>query len=50
MMMEAANASETSVNFYHITRRNKQEDSHLRIRRLENRKSHQVNLRQRKII
>jgi hypothetical protein len=33
-------ASETSVNFYQITRRNNQKDSHLHIRRRENRKSH----------
>jgi hypothetical protein len=30
LMMEAASISETSVNFYQITRRNNPEDSHLR--------------------
>jgi hypothetical protein len=30
-MMEAANTSETSVNFYQTTRRNNPEDSHLHI-------------------
>jgi hypothetical protein len=30
-MMEAASTSETSVNFYQITRRNNPEDSHLPI-------------------
>jgi hypothetical protein len=29
LMMEAASTSETSVNFYQITRRNIPEDSHL---------------------
>jgi hypothetical protein len=29
MMMEAVSTSETSVNFYQITRRNAPEDSHL---------------------
>jgi hypothetical protein len=29
LMMGAENASETSVNFYHTTRRNNPEDSHL---------------------
>jgi hypothetical protein len=29
LMMEAANTSETSVNFYQATRRNNPEDSHL---------------------
>jgi hypothetical protein len=29
LMLEAANASETSVNFYQTTRRNNPEDSHL---------------------
>jgi hypothetical protein len=28
LMIEAASASETSVNFYHTTLRNNQEDSH----------------------
>jgi hypothetical protein len=31
LVMEAANTSETSVNFYQITRRNSPEDSHLHI-------------------
>jgi hypothetical protein len=31
--MEAANTSETSVNFYQTTRRNNPEDNHLHIRR-----------------
>jgi hypothetical protein len=31
LMMEAANISETSVNFYQNTRHNNPEDSHLRI-------------------
>jgi hypothetical protein len=39
-MMEAANTSETLVNFYQTTRRNKPEDSHLHTRRRENLKSH----------
>jgi hypothetical protein len=30
LMMEAANTSETSVNFYQTTRHNNSEDSHLR--------------------
>jgi hypothetical protein len=29
LMMEAASTSETSVNFYQITRRNNPQDSHL---------------------
>jgi hypothetical protein len=29
LMIEAASTSETSVNFYHTTRRNNPEDSHL---------------------
>jgi hypothetical protein len=37
LRMEAADPSETSVNFYHVTRGNNHEDSHLRIRRRENR-------------
>jgi hypothetical protein len=41
-MMEAASASETSVNFYQTTRRYKPEDSHLRIRRRENLNSYNV--------
>jgi ribosomal protein L18E len=40
LMMEAASISETSVNFYQITRRYKPEDSHLRTHRRENLKSH----------
>jgi hypothetical protein len=34
--MEAVSTSETSVNFYHSTRRNNPEDSHLHTRRREN--------------
>jgi hypothetical protein len=41
LLMEAARTSETSVNFYHTTRRNNPEDSHLHTRRRENLKSHQ---------
>jgi hypothetical protein len=41
LMMEAANTSETSVNFYQTTGRNIPEDSHLHTRRRENLKSHQ---------
>jgi hypothetical protein len=41
-MMEAAITSETSVNFYQTTRRNKPEDSHFHTRRRENMKSHSV--------
>jgi hypothetical protein len=40
LMMEAASKSETSVNFYQTTRRNKPKDSHIHTRRLENLKSH----------
>jgi hypothetical protein len=40
LMMEAANASETSVFFYQTTRRNNLEDNHLHTRRHENLKSH----------
>jgi hypothetical protein len=39
-MMEAANTSETSVNFYQTTRRNIPEDGHLHTRRRENLKFH----------
>jgi hypothetical protein len=39
-MMEVASTSETSVNFYHTTRRNNPEDSHLHTRRRENLKCH----------
>jgi hypothetical protein len=40
LMMEAANTSETLVNFYQTTRRNNPEDSHLHTRSHENLKSH----------
>jgi hypothetical protein len=40
LMIEAENTSETSVNFYQITRRSIQEDSHLHTRRRENLKSY----------
>jgi hypothetical protein len=40
LMMEAANTSETSVNFYPTTRRNTPEDSLFHTRRRENLKSH----------
>jgi hypothetical protein len=40
LIMEAASISETSVNFYHTTRRNNPEDSHLHTRRRKNLKSH----------
>jgi hypothetical protein len=40
MMLEAASTSETSVNFYQITRGNNPEDSHLHTRRRKNLKSH----------
>jgi hypothetical protein len=36
LMMQAASTSETSVNFYHITRRNNPEDCHLHTGRREN--------------
>jgi hypothetical protein len=39
MMMEAASTSETSVNFYQMTRHNNQEVSHLHTHRHENLKS-----------
>jgi hypothetical protein len=42
LMMEAANTSETSANFYQTIRRNNPEDSDLHTRRLENLKSHEV--------
>jgi hypothetical protein len=42
LMMEAANTSETSVNFYHITLRNNAERSHLQTCRRENLKSHKL--------
>jgi hypothetical protein len=41
-MMEAASASETSVNVYQTTRRYNPEDSHLHTRRRENLKSSYV--------
>jgi hypothetical protein len=40
LMMEAASASETSVNFYQTTRRNIPEGSHVHTRDRENLKSH----------
>jgi hypothetical protein len=40
LMTEAANTSETSVNFYQTTRRNNPEDNRLHTRGLENQKSH----------
>jgi hypothetical protein len=44
LMMEAGSTSETSVNFYQITRRNIPKDSDLHTRRLENLKSHLKNI------
>jgi hypothetical protein len=44
LMMEAANTSETSVNFYQTTQRNNPADSHLHTRRSENLKSHNVEM------
>jgi hypothetical protein len=41
--MEAASASETSVNFYQTKQCNIEEDSHLHNRRREDLKSHQDN-------
>jgi hypothetical protein len=41
--MEAANTSETSVNFYHTTRHSSSEDSRLHTRRRRNFKSRSVN-------
>jgi hypothetical protein len=41
MMMETVSASETSENFYKITRRNIPEDSYLHIRRHESLKFRQ---------
>jgi hypothetical protein len=35
LMMEAARTSETSVNFYQLTRHNNPEHNHLHIRRRE---------------
>jgi hypothetical protein len=40
LMMEAANTSETLVNFYQTTRHYNPEDSHLRTHRRENLKSY----------
>jgi hypothetical protein len=40
LIMEAVSTSETSVNFYHTTRHNNPEDSHLHTRRRENLKSY----------
>jgi hypothetical protein len=42
LMMDAANASETSVNFYQTTGGNNPEDSHLHTGRLKNLKSQQI--------
>jgi hypothetical protein len=42
LMREAASTSETSANFYQITRRNNPEDSHFHTRRCKNLKSHQI--------
>jgi hypothetical protein len=39
-MMEAVSTSETSINFYQITRRYNTEDSNLHTRRHENLKSY----------
>jgi hypothetical protein len=43
-MLEVANISETSVNFYQAARRNNPEGSHLHTRRRENLKSHKVEI------
>jgi hypothetical protein len=40
LMMEAANISETSVNFHQTARRNTPEDSYLHYRRRKSLKSH----------
>jgi hypothetical protein len=40
LMMEAANTSEASVNFYQTKRHNIADDSHLHIRHPENLNSH----------
>jgi hypothetical protein len=40
LLMEAASTSETSVKFYHTTRRNNPEDSHLHTGLRENLKSY----------
>jgi hypothetical protein len=42
LMIEAASAPETSVNFYQTTRRNIPQESHLHTFRRENLKSHTV--------
>lgn len=43
-MIELINDSETSVSLYQITQRNIPEDSHLRVHRRENLRSHyQIN-------
>jgi hypothetical protein len=44
LMMEAASTSETSVNFYHTTRRSNPEDSNHHTRRRENLKFHKLTL------
>jgi hypothetical protein len=44
LMMVAASTSETSVNFYHTTRRYNPEGSHLHTRRRENLKSHNIHI------
>jgi hypothetical protein len=42
LMIEAVSTSETSVNFYQITRYNNLEDSHVHSIRRENPKSHSL--------
>jgi hypothetical protein len=42
LMMDAASASETSVNFYQTTRRNNPEDSLQHNRRRENSKAYRL--------
>jgi hypothetical protein len=42
LMMEAANSSKTSVNFYQSTERNNPEDSHVYTSRYESLKSQPV--------
>jgi hypothetical protein len=44
LMMDAASTDKTSVNFFHTTRRNNPEDSHLHTRRRENLKYHLVQI------
>jgi hypothetical protein len=46
MAMEAASASETSVNFYQTTQRNNPENSHLHTHRRENLKYRITNTEQ----